>query len=67
MRYMIKSRLAALNKKSVDVIDELRRRGINTNPGEFSLAVNGRLATAKADRICSVADEILTEWESIRK
>lgn len=62
-KYNIKARLANISKKNVDVIAALAGRGINTNPAEFSGAINKRLVTPKAVRICETADEIITEWE----
>lgn len=64
MRYNIKSRIAALGLKSVDIINMLRDRGINTDSSTFSSSINGRRRTEKADTICEVTDVILTELEN---
>lgn len=63
-RYNIKARLAALGKKSVDMIAALEDRGIKTDTSEFSKAINRAICYDKCDRICETADKILTEWES---
>ena len=63
MRYNIKARLAFLNKRSIDLIKELRKRGIDIYPSDFSAAINSKLNTPKADQVCDTADQILSEWE----
>lgn len=63
MRYQIKARLAAINKRSADLIEELGKRGIDIYPSDFSAAINGRLKTPKADLVCETSDAILKEWE----
>ena len=63
MRYRIKSRLADLGMKSVDLLDELRGVGVFASSAEFSRAINNREHTPKADLICQKADEILCKIE----
>lgn len=64
MPFRIKSRLAEINRKQVDLIAELRKRDIMTNPSELSNVLKGILQTPKAERILSAANEIVTEWEN---
>ena len=61
--YNILVRLAQLHKKQVDVIRELKKRGIIVYPAEFSNFVNGVMHPPKSDLVLSEADKILTEWE----
>lgn len=63
MRYRIKARLAELGKKNIDVIRELKLRGITCSPSHFSDAINGRNTSETADRICEMANDIICEWE----
>ena len=63
MPFRIKSRLTEINRKQVDLIVELRKRDIMTNPSELSNVLKGILQTPKAERILSAANEIVTEWE----
>ena len=61
-RFNIKGRLATLGKKNADIISELCDRGISCSASEFSVAIHGD-STPKSDRICSLADEIISGWE----
>lgn len=63
MPFKIKVRLAELGKKQVDLIPELAKRGLKVNPTELSLAILGRKQQPKTDKILSVANEIVSEWE----
>lgn len=63
MRYRIKARLADLGKKSVDVISELKLRGIKCSRSQFSEAINGKNTSDFADLICETANNIICEWE----
>lgn len=63
MPFRIKARLTAIDRKQVELIAELRKRDITTNPSELSNVLKGALQTPKAERILSAANEIVTEWE----
>lgn len=66
MPFKIKVRLAELGKKQVDLIPELAKRGLKVNPTELSLAILGRKQQPKTDKILSIANEIVSEWERER-
>lgn len=63
MPFRIKVRLAEINRKQVDLIPELRKRDIITNPSELSNVLKGIMQTPKAEKILSAVNEIVTEWE----
>lgn len=63
MRLFIKSRAAALNLKMKDLIDELAKRGIKVNNGDFSNYISGKKSGETADKVCDMADKILLEKE----
>ena len=65
MRYAnIRARIIELGKKNVDVMDEMRRRGVTSTPTQFSMSIAGRLAGPKADLIRETTEKIIEEWES---
>lgn len=69
MQYSITERLAKLRMAgrkvyAVDVIRELRKRGIKVNSADFSRFVNGTEDPPRSELILSEADKIVTEWES---
>lgn len=66
MPFKIKVRLAELNKKQIELIPELVKRGIKVNSTELSQAVNGTNQQPKMQTILSAANEILSEWENER-
>ena len=63
MRLFIKSRAAALNMTLKELIEEIERRGIKVNNGDFSNYIGGKKSGETADRICGMADQILLEKE----
>lgn len=65
-RFNIKARLANLAKKNIDVVRELEKWGVYTNPSEFSAAINRIFTYRKCDLICETADKIITKWEEER-
>lgn len=67
MPFKIKVRLAELERKQIDLIPELAKRGIKVNPTELSYAIRGRTQQPKAAKILSAANEIISEWESERR
>jgi histidinol-phosphate/aromatic aminotransferase/cobyric acid decarboxylase-like protein len=67
MKYRIRVRIAELNLKYAYLIEELRKMGERVNPSDLSNYVNGRVRSAKADRILAECDMILTRIERERK
>ncbi len=63
MPFRIKARVMALGRYQNELIPELKKRGISTEPGQLSRALKGNLTGKKADDIISAANEIVTEWE----
>lgn len=66
MPFKIKVRLAELGRKQVELIPELAKQGLSVNPTELSLAILGRSQQPKAEKILSVANEIISAWENER-
>ena len=65
MRYTnIRARILELGRKNVDVIDEMRRRGVTSTPTQFSMSITGRLAGPKAELIRETTEKIIEEWEA---
>ncbi len=64
MPFRIKIRLMELGKKQVDLIPELAKMGIKTEPAELSNALSGRYQKPKLDKILSACNVIVTEWEN---
>ena len=64
MPFRIKIRLMELGKKQVDLIPELAKIGIKTEPAELSNALSGRYQKPKLDKILSACNVIVTEWEN---
>ena len=59
----IKIRLLELNKRQVDLLHELRKRGCIIQPSELSAFICGKLTTAKAETVLAMCEDILKEWE----
>ena len=67
-RYQIKLRCLSLGVTMSSLMVEVRKRAaVPLTPGDWSRMVNGWLQTPKAERLLSIADEILTEWETASK
>ena len=67
-RYNIPYRLKAKRYKQVDLLMEIKRRGIpapydSLDQAELSRFINGISNPPKSDVILDMCDEILTEWE----
>jgi hypothetical protein len=63
--FNIKARLISLGYKVKDLIPELQKRGmLKVMPCELSRALNGYDKTPKAEKIVSLSNEIVTEWEN---
>lgn len=61
--YNIPVRLAKLHKKQVDVMRELKKRGIRVYQSQLSRYINGAENPPKSEIVLAEADKILTEWE----
>ena len=60
----IKERMEKLGIKQVDLILELRKRGIAVQPPEMSSIIRGVCTYPKSKRVLDEVDKILTERES---
>lgn len=59
----IQERMKQLNIKQVDLIIELRKRGIVVQPPEMSSVIRGVNTYPKAKRVLDECDRILSEYE----
>lgn len=64
----VAERLAKLRKRGkkvygVDVIKELKKRGIHVSTADFSRFTTGASDPPKSDSVLSETDKILTGWE----
>lgn len=60
----IQERMKKLGIKQVDLILELRKRGITVQPSEMSSIIRGVYTYPKATVVLNECDKILTEYES---
>lgn len=61
----IKIRLLELNKKQVDLLEEIRKRGYShLDPSVLSKYINGRAVTPQAKSVLALCEDILTEWST---
>ena len=60
----IQERMKKLGIKQVDMIIELRKRGITVQPSEISTIIRGISTCPKAIKILDLCDKILTKYES---
>ncbi len=61
----IKSRLLELNKKQVDLLDEVRKRGYpRLDSSVLSKYINGRAVTPQAKKVLALCENILAEWSA---
>lgn len=63
----VQERMKKLGIKQVDMILELRRRGITVQPPEMSSIIRGVYTYPKAKVVLDECDKILNERESERK
>lgn len=63
----IQERMKKLGIKQVDMILELRKRGITVQPPEMSSIIRGVYTYPKAKIVLDECDKILNERESERK
>lgn len=59
----IQERMKKLGIKQVDLILELRKRGITVQPPEMSSIIRGVNTYPKAKRVLDECDRILSEYE----
>lgn len=59
----IQERMKQLDIKQVDLIIELRKRGIVVQPPEMSSVIRGVNTYPKAKRVLDECDRILSEYE----
>lgn len=59
----IQERMKQLDIKQVDLIIELRKRGIVVQPPEMSTIIRGVNTYPKAKRVLDECDRILSEYE----
>lgn len=59
----IQERMKQLDIKQVDLIIELRKRGIVVQPPEMSSIIRGVYTYPKAKRVLDECDRILSEYE----
>lgn len=63
MMSQIQERMKQLDIKQVDLIIELRKRGIVVQPPEMSSIIRGVYTYPKAKRVLDECDRILSEYE----
>ncbi len=59
----IKERMKIQGLRQVDMILELRKRGILVQPPEFSSILSGLYTFPKSAKVIAECDKILTEYE----
>ena len=60
----MKVRLVQLNKKQIDVLEEVRKRGYpKLGFAAFNRYFNGREITPQGEAVMKLADKIISEWE----
>ena len=59
----VRERLKALGKTQNWLILEMKKRNVSVITSEFSNILNGVLTTPKAQRVLTLCNEILTEYE----
>lgn len=63
MNSILKVRIMLCGKRNVDVIDELRKRGLDMSSSKFSEALNGYRTGPKPRMILAETEKIVSEWE----
>ena len=59
----IKMRLLALNKKQIDLVAELRKRGVVIHDTQISTYINHPSPAPKCQQILNEVEKILKDWE----
>lgn len=68
MYNIVKSRIAALGLKNVDIIEIINKRyNEHITPCVFSSAIKASFKTPRQEKICDRVEEILTEKENEQK
>ena len=62
--YQVRERMKKLGIKQVEMILELRKRGITVQPPEMSSIIRGVYTYPKATTVLNACDQILAERES---
>ena len=61
----IKIKLLELNKKQVDLLDAVRKRGYpKLDPSVLSKYINGRAVTPQSKSVLALCENILAEWST---
>ncbi len=61
----IKIKLLELNKRQVDLLDEIHKRGYPTlAPSVLSRYINRREITPQSKAVLAICEDVLSEWES---
>lgn len=61
----IKIKLLELNKKQVDLLNEVRKRGYpKLDPSVLSKYINGRAVTPQSKIVLALCENILAEWST---
>ena len=64
----VKIRLAKINKKQVDLLKEIRKRGFkNLQPPALSTYINGNSTAPQSEAVMKLVYEILSKWEKEQK
>ena len=63
MNSILKVRIMLCGKRDVDVVNELRKRGLCMSSPKFSEALNGYRTGPKPRMILAETEKIVSEWE----
>ena len=65
MGNQVKVKLLELEKKQVDLLKELRKRGYpRLQQPQLSSYINGAVITPQSQAVMRIVDDILDEWEN---
>lgn len=65
MGKQVKVKLLELEKKQVDLLMELRKRGYpRLQQPQLNAYINGAVTTPQAQAVMRIVDDILDEWEN---
>lgn len=62
-RYLIRKRLKGIGKSMRWLRDELKSRGYDVAYNHLGEYINGKKHGDRGDRLCAVADRIISEYE----
>ena len=63
MNSILKVRIMLCGKRNVDVVNELRKRGLCMSSPKFSEALNGYRTGPKPRMILAETEKIVSDWE----